>query len=812
MQSMKKFLPSFFKNQVGFATIEYAVLTIAFLGMIISIVDLSRIYLAKQSVQYATSKTLRCLSPVDGKCLSEQIASYEPQYEVVKTKLEERWSYQNATFSGEASWLETPTILYSDPQATILDNITYYRKLYDATYNIKSYTPSVDLNLNIIRSTRPYVDIDHQNGHTSPSFKFINSKDQIYPYDIEINNKSSGDNRITRNTIDITNRSGKMEDLQYIARAQFRVPDFPVENCFYSTKMEQVNPSDGHIPNLNKSCEKKKIPIVIFVEGGFPAGQHDSLSQGVVHMEIVSPEQGHLSILGTEDSTTPYNLGAREFTYLSGDETHSNFFPRGVDLSILSKPSSASEFKRYSNIYVEPKKLYALRFYGQVTKKNSTGWRLKRITLYFPKYRNFVAFDQQCAEFDKQNGKCLKVRYNKKDFTNQSFFTNWKPNEKIQIVSLGCKASGSILSVSNCPSNSVCSTPSLSKEANNLCSISEKNMFTKNCPDNFGISGDANSLSNKKTALQICEADKDSEIDFNNPVVVSEKDITLKASFVHSINNCNDPKLSEELLHNSDLSKYKKIKTWTKKENLEPNIIKSTSNPEELIKTAEFSCPEIKLAKKVYDSTLLQETDVNIRDQFTSSLFNGEHNLINVGCNWEEKLKSDAIKLGMNENAFFKGKKQDSKIYFLPYPTNSLCFTQISKKDFFSDTATNQGIFTASEMPEDCNDTDVKCDLDFKGYIKKEDGDFEINKQIANDLGLKVAKSFFSDVAISRSEECNISNIPCFNQDIQFDGEKFNVQSSISVPLFLSLGEKSVLVTHRESDYWEGKHIKAINQ
>lgn len=766
----------------GFVILENAASVLAVIMIVLSIADVTRIFQARNALELANTKTLRCLSPADADCVVNHTPQFQAIYDVNMNYKEERWPYTNYNFNGESSWLEQDVSLYSNPTARVLDNVSYKKRRVPATFQRVTYDGFRTTSNNMMIANKPYIVSNNRVGELlNPAFVYKESKRRDYRDSQTIFN---GADRGYNNT---------KGNLKEISAVDFTTRNIDLTNCVKSNKINEDNPRGGHNPTTT-SCGNL-IPIVIFAEGSFPANiANVSNSQGVVHMQL---KGDGLQIIGASGGRKR-NLGGRAFTYNPNDNLHGNFYPRGVGSDNVDDTRGNLEFSRYRKILVKPNTAYTLKFFLELTKGKKTAWELNRIRVFYPKFEKY-SVTEKCDEYHKNISKCIKD-----DISHTTTLrSSASYSEKIintEIVAHECKEDAIKVDINEipCASNQVCTPLDINLNDTKTCGHIPLVSKTEQCDQgNHGVVGNPNSES-YFNAIKTCGVDLSNPlIDTTSKFVFTEKDISFNNSFEYVRETCDMPVEAPESAYPSELKNYAKI-TWNKTV-LNPKSLYTEIDVDEFkAENLEYACLHTK--KMAFKHSDLEEEP----DGFKQTLFYGYHSLVETGCNWEETLKSDAVSLGAPEDAYFKANRVAmGEITYLPYDVGLSCYNKDPVTSFFgAGNTVNGGPYFQNEIPKECQDKDIKCDLTFVGYQKDSEEDFRVDDNLAVDKGYEAVRAMYP-----QANNCNEGGQNCFNMEVEFDGEEFNVNSSLDVPLFTLLGQKKITVPLSKSAYWEGKHL-----
>ncbi|MCB0332570.1 MAG: hypothetical protein KDD55_03665, partial [Bdellovibrionales bacterium] len=265
--------------------------------------------------------------------------------------------------------------------------------------------------------------------------------------------------------------------------------------------------------------------------------------------------------------------------------------------------------------------------------------------------------------------------------------------------------------------------------------------------------------------------------------------------------NCNQaqpPQVPTEvaLYHHHDdgeitFSHYAEEHIYTGPENAPENDPDYVVANDPLYNCSDYS-PSFTVGSKDYNKNM-----ENLPDE---SLF---ASLVNeLGCDWEDVVRDEAISLGMNSAAFFEASFADQTITQLTgEPAECATFWEDPGEPNDGDLIEVAGNpYPSGVVPAECEHS--ACHVEFIGFDGDGSGgagEVEIDlEKAAQDYGFETIRAFYPRAS------WNCEDNDCVNLDVAYEGQSMVSRGTVQVPMNLLLGE-SVELSYEEAETFEGE-------
>ena len=806
----------------GFTFLEQALAFPVIIGLLFAFYDTANFYKAKAAVHEANVKAMRCLTPIEGDCVQMSPQKTEAYYDAYLSNLLPQWSVPQYKFTGIGEWLSRPLYNYFDPTVRILNNATYQQRTLPVSRIINNTNPNVNalVTYYIMKANKPFANTGTgERTKLNPDFYY--KENQIVEYPSIIKNKITN--------IDV--RVSKSEGLKRVASLEFTLPALSTYyRCFRSERLN--HPNGLHPADFNKACNMSEIPVVLHLTGLMPRTNNIYNSRGRMLMKLREKNGDPVSInMGQGfQQDSEFNLEGRILEQSSGD-LGGDLVPRGLGEGFYSDDRGYEEYSKYEGIKLSAGKTYVLSLWMEKTNEDTStaqylNWVGQNFAVYTAQYDVITLTDLPCSDYSLIPGtseyKCNSVTINGVSFTGQQIATSKSsPTITKTYEPLGCF---DLATVSNTYANT---SQFLIDYNDNGKSCKNTKSITIKCPaDNIGVTSNPNTSDNSyKEALIACPI-SDPYIDTSNKVIFTEVDKVLTGlNFDYLIETCKTPLEPPESSLPSQYTRYKQRKDWNTKVLTDSAFYTGTIPVDEFIQKNPdtYQCPQIKKVSREFNDEALKELD------YSDTYFFGLHTKEVLGCDYNEIIKNDAVKLGLNPAAYFKASEEFADQYFVKTEPVFACYEGV--KTYYAEGEKKKiegGPFLANQLPIECYENGKGCTLEFAKYettpshssvdfINAYNRGFETIR-VVHPQAVKPCEDLKCAKIIDNGEDKNAeipcpSDLPnCVSYTASKDNFEFRTNFALSVPnsfLHKFGAEKIITVSDALKDYSEYKYLSS---
>jgi hypothetical protein len=603
-------------NNLGFQLLEHAVASLVVLLITVGVYDLSRIFQVKSALNHSIQATLRCLYPSDGACVSHSDPNSTPLYRVAyKAKTDLRFEEAIYDYSGEASWLGLPKLIFSNPTAKVLDEVTY--QVPQKAYRVEQAVPiRIGRYKYILQTTRSPYALTTQ-GAKEPSFVYKANHNIDYPLA-----------RLrAQNPISLSSIAGTTKSSKGIGSVNFVLARLSDNACYQSRQMDIVGPNKAHQPAFSRKCEEQYADIVIHVRGKVPL-RNSSIGQMLFNI--------------SQDGVINRELGGLKFWQTAGQS--GNLVPRGLPDNYYSDSHGYSEFWIHSPIRIKRSQEVKLSF--RINKlsgssSDSVAWSGVDLKIYAADYSSAITFDAVCKNSNMSEA-CEAESPDTGVTIPEDSLTSSYLEQTTAVKELGCLST--LEQANGLAGGDRCFNCRVIESNNQSCPFIS---VTKKCPANWGISTfDFENL--KLEAAKICPIETNA---IYNSANWKEVQINLgNYKIERQTKNCSDFSSVQSYEIPELLKPYKKL-NWSG-----PQVVSyqpfytgdvAPSNYREINK--QYNCAQVLIQSRSFDSY----NQSNPSSELEDSLFANTYLASQLSCDWESDLKTEAIKYGLDPASYF---------------------------------------------------------------------------------------------------------------------------------------------------------------
>jgi len=658
-----------------------------------------------------------------------------------------------------------------------------------------------------------------------PLFVFGNPADQVHPMNIE-GSVSSGESFIGEVTF-IIPRQISEDDPALPPGHQPNNPeamaaltnDPEIGGCFISQTFDHGG--SGHVADLDTPCEdadgnfftSNRVRISLYIEGSSTGTSSDG--------------QGKVELLIGEVGSANGSLGGR---ILSGNGPHS-LVPRGVPTDYIQNEGYRGDFQEFDDhgagnplLRLEYDKAYRIRFRLKHDSGGQVHWKANKIRIFAHQFElgepvaDIPCNDPMLPSQQEENTACSSAQGGPAGVHDVVVHTDQAPLQVESDIFVGYSAQSEQYSQSQ-----FCDELNLAHGVDlETCEDDYREMATSpvveniarshSCPEigsgspaNVGVSQEPASdgfIYDSPQAASICPANGEGFPVTNIRWNEVEQEIPGEHSAQWSRQDCNQTEIPAAALpaevqaypkHFADqilFSHFDSSPIHTGPESgpeNDPDYL-VTSNPT-------YNCQDYPVGFQAASVEYNRE----IPDLPSGSLFSGLQ--YELGCDWEDQVRSAAQAIGMNQNAWFEPQRADQTTVELPGQPQNECVTFWTDPGAPGDLIT-LGQFAASDIPEICHQPGEQCHLQFLGFDGESSSTLEINPELAAEyFGFNEVRATYPRAKWGCEEE------DCVNIELeQVDGQ-MRAEGTVYAPLNLLLG-KTLELGFSEQRAWEGSLIR----
>ncbi len=755
-----------YSSQKGSHLLEFAIVVPILLFLMIGAFDINTALQGYTAIQEGVKKSLRCVYPTDGGCVSANSGTINTNYKVTGVQGNKIFVVDTFDYSADATWLTMPRY-NAVPNVTVLDQVTY-------SYNEPEHKQSGDIAYLLQTYTVPFVSGDDLNPRfgTPPSVTGQNNNQRLnfnnnYPRFETTTPEGSPPTFFKKeaDSIKMQNDFYSSADVEKFigATTPFNIPSPFNENtaCFISDKLDSPE-GEANSALFNKSCNRTNARIAFHVTGTTYAAANNA--EGDVLLKIIyENEKGEFNNDPKYSEHPEDNYGGRQ---ISGDSGNDDFTARGLTLEDCETDKDGRIVKntcKYANandkftdkyykeafahngIEVPYNRRFKIAFFLK-SRNGNIGWKADSVRIFTSVFEPVLEKDIDCND--------------------------WVNTEQAKRI--------------YCPTNH----PSLlhARVTGTKDTRFQINTTDASCPKNYG------SKNPQADCLSVCPTAEPGA--FNVSCSTIPKSMPELAINSYLPSDCQNL-IPNESLHSAELKKYKVLNNFAITESAEPgDVFITEQDPGLLLKSEEtkdiYLCTE--LVHKILDEQSSEPAE-NRPLLKSDSLFVGEK--FTLGDNWEDILKQHAKELlkenSLPDSAFIKvGKVQSGVKIFnempaYPYTMQVTDVNQHTKKDF--------GSYDGKNMPSECKDGNYVCKVEFDGYTDGTHAYSEIKLDVATELGKNEINSSFPRATF---DSVNDSYRATLSGNIDTLTNTATFTASMNVPMIL-LGMQDINLSYTDS-------------
>lgn len=736
-------------SSAAFSVLEHTIGLFALLTFLFGATDISTIVQARTALAAATKSAVRCVYTTDGLCTDRDPKDAAALFDVYHAdSVLKGWSYH---YSGVASWLELPIYSTAGVKAEVLKEVTFDVETRPLALTRRVYPAQgrIDYIANI--EGLPFIQA--QEGRIF-DVEFFRDRSSTVPAEPQLVRELSS---VILHADQ--NASKDMAEISFMLRSPLNEADATLR-CYdakYSTVNFSVPCADpaGWTP----AALGQETYIVLDIQGD----AHEGIGNGAIALQILQ-EGGEWR-----------NLGGRK---LSGSSVgHDDFVPRGGAPEDYSwsrfeskkvfdplRTTYGQEILTHQAIKIPYGRQIKLRFTLLHESGDSVAWRGKMLTIYAPRYERRSEW-RDCSMFLPPGEAAKKIGCDLgiKDLP-PSEIRLVSGQVREETLSLGCVAKSPIALERLLAERGIVEQGyQLSEDplTHNECRQSVQ--LSSPCPMNFGVS---EPTSNE--ALEICPPPIDPGVQPTN-VRWSFETITPQYKISEWTSRCNT---SSPLLTSlpAELQRYRRI-IFPAAQRVGSEALNTTPlSPTEYKRLHEdLNCDEVKIAQQEFNSTT--------HNLPVTSLFRGRH--ADLGPEYADRLREEALRLGMNPSTYFEGVRDARQEIVLPAVPERYgvpyWFESGKKRLKIADAVSEEESETlCKQYPQEC----VREFVGFQNDGERSQTDFAL----AEKWGMKEMRSLFPRAR----EECQGSY--CAEIHVEADGDYRQATAELDLPLRLFFG------------------------
>ncbi len=793
------------KKSAGYTLIEQALVLPILLVFIFGAIDVSNTMQAYNALQEGVRTSLRCTYTVDGECIDVPTAAPSPLfnwYEITGTTGDEVYGYRYH-YEGTEKYIQRPVYNVSNFRARTLVQHQFDVSYYSRQAHRRKF-PAVGevAGIPIFQARAPRVRV---NSPEDSRFRYLEQPGVHY-----VNNLSyTIQNNITSTNNWIDSTASTPVTSRNLGTIRFRVNN-PHQGA-ECRKSDQFNYASDSVVASNNGCgghNGSRGNVVLWIHGDSQGS--DNGATGVIDIRVDGPG---LSM----------DLGGRKYTSNPGTR-HADHVPRGIPSGYLA-PGSApyTEATDYPNVIVEFGQWYTISFtLRQALDEPSTYGKV------FYNSNNMDLFAPRYGESENSHVECEGGLY-PSEFSNPANCNTENGREALSVSWINHHSQpANFLSASDTKNlqDTADSAPLSDSELHNQLSgvvpasqlidyyetpssASEELIAseTTDCPSNYGVvqEADGNDFVTTSAAHTICPAQQ-THIgaiveDSSKWLVSGYQQIPGNPSIDWVRPNCEEAAPQQvpaevALYHHHDdgqisFSHYATQHIYTGPENAPENDPDYVVANDPLYNCSDHA-PSFAVGSKAYNK--------DMEDLPQESLFAG---LINeLGCNWEEVVRDEAVSLGMNTSAFFEASFGNQTVTPLEgEPAECITFWKDPGEPIdgalipLAGNPYPYGVVPAGCESDACHVEFIGFDGDGSGGAGEVEVDLE---KAAQDFGFETVRALYPRA----SWDCEDDD--CVDLEVAQDGQSMVSRGSVQVPMNLLLGE-SVEISYEEAETFEGE-------
>ena len=711
----------------GFSMLEFLITTPILITFTIGVLGGARVFQAHNALRAGLDTSLRCLYPVDGKCIEVSSNAPTALYDYYKINSPIGYESDQYDYNGRGSWFDVPTYTYTPFFARILQQ---GQSIFAQTnYSAKRVSYDVTGEMAYVYQTA-----------RAPFIQGSDAKNPSFVFKAETSHGYSASQAISITNIDLATANPNKRH-QTIT---FTIPN-PWGGAAPRYLFEGASGKDTSAGPFGTDYSNLALPST-------PA----TYAEIVLHIRGTGHGAGKNEISLTWGSSGSQDLGGRVW---SGPGT-ANFVPRGVPLSYMTNQifqQYTDEFTRHEHVIVPYDTPITLHFNISETGNGAAEWDGNDLRIFTARFGS--GYDN----FDC--GLVSRYQYNRDGGANQGtwcvkpdtnfYTTGWSVNTSVNADpeparTLGCQLTQS--EATTTLGGLVADLESYDLYANGA-SCSDY-VVSNTCPAygvkgsggssaNFGVPQEPDTsgqIRNSAQALAICPVSGDTRTvaagaSFSDRywteanVLVNEVGSSDPFTYAWTKEQCTQsftlptrvaPVPSNKLTVPSPTSSYSARYTGAQ----DPHVL-VVNEPQR------YDCADIHVVDKRYSED--QEPPLP-----PESLFVGVQHDLGEYC-WEETLHHEATNLGLHTAAFFKPDREKEAAYTLPEPPGGSCgiSSRLRYLEIGDETKITTSPLPYPQKPAECEGTDVVCRSELAGFTGGQSGDPHADYEYAENFGMR---------------------------------------------------------------------------
>ncbi|RME58690.1 MAG: hypothetical protein D6780_06340 [Candidatus Dadabacteria bacterium] len=819
---VQNFINPIWRKASGHTILETALVMPVLLGLVIGAVDVSNVLRSYSVLKEGVERSLRCVYTVNGKCVDVNPAVHTALYNVYRLDSTPEYYGYSWDYSGTERFFEAPDYRLYNFRATVLGSVSFSYNKYNWQVQ-RDFYPAVGESKRIVKIAKfPFIDnLDNRYLPENSTFSWRRSRGVAYP-------KASITQTAGHTINDVKLNSRRTTT----ATLKFTVPS-PLPNidssyaslpCHLSNRVDKN--ANNHTPNTSTNCGSRYpdfTKIVLWIKGDSYNSERGS--EGKVEISLSYVFNGERTVI---------DLGGREFSGVAARRrnddgslkpANASFVPRGAPQNYVSegfRNAYPDEFSIHTSLPVPYNTEITVRFRLTSYNNKLLKWTGRKVKVFDALYNDTpYTLTAECeggvplsaeGEVTTQNNSSCTTNPPLSNINYIRITDHNNPLRSDPPVTIACSAvepnwDEQMLAFGFNPED----YHPLEYDPSNTCGVVTA---TSSCPEagttgehgsraNYGVSGDPNSDS-RAQAQEICPPWNSDIENGAQPFNISWTETTVPLTSVQEVvwntrTSCLEQMPTSEIIP-SEYAVYPKLAFDQERvyngryiytgsgEGRDPAVL-VTNDPN-------YNCGEFLVRSRYWDEENNPPNDPVIPN---TSLFHGIRQ--DLGCNWEEQLRNEAVTLGMNPQAYFEAQRDSQTVTQLPSEPSDSCVTYW--QDNGAPTGeTLLGTFPEDQIPAECNEEGVSCRLELVGFSGPETGtvtyDFDY---AAEHFGFEEIKA-----GLPRAE-LNCSGPDCVRLSVNEQNGEFIASGEIDVPLNL-LFHDTITLSYTQRQKWEGKYTQ----
>ena len=603
-------------KNLGFQLLEHAITSSVVLLIAVGVYDVTRIFQVKSALTHSIQATLRCLYPSDAPCVQRSDRNSAQLYRVnYKDRPDLRFEEAIYDYSGEASWLGLPKLMFDNPTAVVLDEVSY--QVPQKAYRLEQLMPNrIGRYKYVLQTTRAPYALTAQ-GAKQPSFVYKANHNIEYPLA-----------RLrSQNPVSLSSISGSTQSSKGIGSVSFVLARLSENACYQSRQIDSLGPNKTHQPAFSRECDQQYADIVIHVRGKVPL-RNASIGQMLFNIR--------------QDGGINRELGGLKFWQTAGQS--GNLVPRGLPENYYSSSHGYSEFWIHSPIRIKRGQEVKLSF--RINKLSgvsaeSVAWSGLDLAIYSADFSPVITLEALCKN-PSSSGACEAEFPGTGTMIPEEAIISTYQDQSTTLRELGCFSS--FEQASNFAEIQRCINCKVIELNNQSCPFAS---VTKKCPANFGVSA-IDLLNIEQEAIKICP--------------VGLEAVSGSAHWKEGLLKLGNHKIERQTRSCSDfggiqsseipefLKQYKKLR-WSPAQILSYQPLYTGAVAPSIFReiNKQYNCTQIPIQSRHFDYIHSEKLGAELED----SLFANTYLASQLSCDWEDILKDEAVAYGLDRASYF---------------------------------------------------------------------------------------------------------------------------------------------------------------